>query len=242
MTQFIWLSRSISPPARWDLRYLGWSLRELDEGHDAVSPCPILLDWRSSSRPENWRELAQSRWTMAVGVDDSNDRATLLAQGLGEVLPTNVAMVELMQRALRLGDNAEALKRHRLAGPVVLDLIHRDGRIGRQWLGMHPREFGLMWRLAERPGERVTRRQLLSDVWRIEHEPETNSVEVHISRLRAKLAISHAAHLVVTDPEGGYRLAADAGTSQLLAAQDAATALDRTGEMGDDNGTSRRGN
>lgn len=53
----------------------------------------------------------------------------------------------------------------------------------------------------------MTRRQLLKDVWRISHEPETNSVEVHVSRLRAKLAEAGCAALVATVPQGGYRLA-----------------------------------
>jgi DNA-binding response OmpR family regulator len=52
----------------------------------------------------------------------------------------------------------------------------------------------------------VTRRDLWRDVWRLKHEPETNSVEVHVSRLRAKLASAGCAGLVETCPGGGYRL------------------------------------
>ncbi|QZH76565.1 MAG: winged helix-turn-helix transcriptional regulator [Erythrobacter sp.] len=98
------------------------------------------------------------------------------------------------------------LPRWRSLGPLTLDLFHRDARRGSRWLGLHPREFGLIWRLADTPGERVTRRQLLQDVWRINHEPETNSVEVHVSRLRSKLAGAGCEGLVATATEGGYRL------------------------------------
>ncbi|MCB2067011.1 MAG: winged helix-turn-helix transcriptional regulator [Erythrobacter sp.] len=98
------------------------------------------------------------------------------------------------------------LPRWRDLGPLTLDLFHRDARQGARWLGLHPREFGLLWRLADSPGERVTRAQLLKDVWRLNHEPETNSVEVHVSRLRAKLALAGCESLVETAPEGGYRL------------------------------------
>ncbi|MXP36689.1 hypothetical protein GRI55_13075 [Erythrobacter citreus] len=94
------------------------------------------------------------------------------------------------------------------AGPVTLDLFYRDGRLDGRWLGLHPREFGLLWRLAEARGMPITRRQLLRDVWRIEHPPETNSLAVHVSRLRAKLAVSACSWLVETHPQGGYRLAA----------------------------------
>lgn len=53
----------------------------------------------------------------------------------------------------------------------------------------------------------MTRWQLIADVWQLNHEPETNSVEVHVSRLRAKLARAACDDQVQTAPEGGYRLA-----------------------------------
>lgn len=96
------------------------------------------------------------------------------------------------------------------AGPVVLDLIHRDARLHEHWLCLHPREFGLLWRLAETPRTALTRSTLLRDVWRLRHEPPTNTLEVHVFRLRRKLAAYGIERLVVTDPAGGYRLDADA--------------------------------
>jgi two-component system OmpR family response regulator len=87
---------------------------------------------------------------------------------------------------------------------VTLDLFYRDAQFAGRWIGLFPREFELLWRLAERPGARITRRQLLKDVWRLDHDPETNRVEVHVSRLRAKLAFAGAGDLVGTDPAGGY--------------------------------------
>ena len=59
--------------------------------------------------------------------------------------------------------------------------------------------------------ERVTRARLLHDVWRLDFEPGTNSLEVHVSRLRAKLAAAGIVGLVETDPRGGYRLAGRGG-------------------------------
>lgn len=136
----------------------------------------------------------------------------MLAAGLGEALPMQAALGELSVRMARLARGAGALPRHRRVGPVTLDLMHRDawvesGGATRRWLALHPREFALLWRLADAPGERVPREQLLSDVWRLAHVPETNSLEVHVSRLRAKLAVAKAAWLVETDSRGGYRLA-----------------------------------
>ncbi len=98
------------------------------------------------------------------------------------------------------------IPRFREAGYVTLDLFHRDGRVDDRWLGLHPREFALLWRLAEQPGERMTRRQLLAEVWRIHFEPDTNSVAVHVARVRSKLEPFGLARLIGTHPEGGYFL------------------------------------
>lgn len=103
-------------------------------------------------------------------------------------------------------DSGAMLPRFREVGDVTLDLLHRDGRVIGSWLGLHPREFALLWRLAEQPGERITRRQLLAEVWRIHFEPETNSVAVHVARVRAKLEPFGLARLIGTHPDGGYFL------------------------------------
>ena len=142
-----------------------------------------------------------------LGVDDPDERANLLAAGCGEALPSTTGLVELDIRARRLASLPGLVPRLREVGPVTLDLIHRDGRVGTRWLALHPREFALLWRLADSPGRPVTRPELLRDVWRLRHEPETNSVQVHVSRLRAKLAAQGLASMVATDAAGGYRLA-----------------------------------
>lgn len=103
-------------------------------------------------------------------------------------------------------DNDTMIPRFRVAGDLTLDLFHRDGRVDDRWLAFHPREFELLWRLAEQPGRRMTRKELLRDVWRIEHEPETNSVAVHVARVRAKLEPHGLATILVTHPDGGFLL------------------------------------
>lgn len=109
---------------------------------------------------------------------------------------------------------AGLLPRQMQVGPVLLDLFHRDARVGKAWLHLHPREFGLLWRLAESPGTRLSRSTLLREVWRLDHDPETNTLEVHVFRLRRKLSVHGVRDLVLTDPTGGYRL--DAKVSALL--------------------------
>lgn len=108
-------------------------------------------------------------------------------------------------------ETALMMPRFREAGDVTLDLLHRDGRVVDSWLGLHPREFALLWRLAEQPGVCVSRKQLLADVWRIRYEPQTNSLAVHVARVRAKLEPFGLARLIATHPAGGYFLDPAAG-------------------------------
>ena len=103
------------------------------------------------------------------------------------------------------------IPRFREAGDLTLDLLHRDGRVDGKWLALHPREFELLWCLAEKPGVPFTRKQLLLDVWRIAHEPKTNSVAVHVARVRAKLESFGLAGILATHPDGGYMIDAPPG-------------------------------
>ncbi|WP_255551698.1 winged helix-turn-helix domain-containing protein [Erythrobacter crassostreae] len=110
-------------------------------------------------------------------------------------------------------DNETLIPRFREVGEITLDLIHRDGRVGAKWIGFHPREFELLWRLAEEPGLRMTKKQLLADVWRLDFEPESNSVAVHVARVRAKLSTFGLDGILLTHPDGGYLLNALPGPS-----------------------------
>ncbi|WP_240310854.1 winged helix-turn-helix domain-containing protein [Altererythrobacter sp. ZODW24] len=129
------------------------------------------------------------------------------------------------------------MPRELAAGPVMLDFFHHDGRVGERWIGLHPREFKLLWRLAEVPSCTVTKEQLLRDVWRLRHYPETNSIEVHVSRLRAKLAVFSCDWLVVTDPEGGYRLTLTEAEGALMAGSARRPELDGYTRTDDDKNT-----
>ena len=200
------------------MRRTGWTLRCAAIGSDEqVSQLPhpgaypLLLDATGFSTPLVTRLVARlrpARRVIVLGVADAGERARLIAQGAADALGSTLALAELDARAHRVREQLTWLPRRREAGPLMLDLVQRDGRLGNRWLGLHPREFSLAWRLAERPGARVTRRQLLHDVWRLDYEPETNSLEVHVSRLRAKLARLGGAGLLETVPAGGYRLTA----------------------------------
>lgn len=229
MTTFGWVAPSREPPDHWDLRLGGW---HLCQGHgESRADCKHVLvcDVRAltQSQRTGMAEADRPAWRLIMlGVEEAAERAHLLTIGCAEALPSATSLRELTARAKRVDDMFGLLPRWRMLGPLTLDLFHRDARQGARWLHLHPREFGVLWRLTDKPGECVTRSQLLKDVWRINHTPETNSVEVHVSRLRSKLAGAGCEKLVQTVPEGGYRLG-DNIPFMLTGTNDEADALDR---------------
>ncbi|WAT19243.1 winged helix-turn-helix domain-containing protein [Aurantiacibacter sp. MUD11] len=207
---FGWIAGDDEPPERWDLRRRGWELCCGIDGCRAECRHVLICDTRRLSPAGRLRlaEADRPAWRLIMlGVEQPHERASLLSLGCAEALSAETGLQELHARTQRITDMFGMLPRWRDLGALTLDLFHRDARRGSRWLGLHPREFGLLWRLADAPGERVTRKQLLSDVWRLSHDPETNSVEVHVSRLRSKLAGAGCSDLIQTVPEGGYRLA-----------------------------------
>ena len=213
MQVFGWLAEEAEPPREWDLRLLGWRLCHGTFGCRAECRHVLICDVRRVTEAHRaaMAEADKPAWRLIMlGVEKPAERASLLTTGCAEALPASVGARELEARTRRVNDMFGMLPRWRNVGPLVLDLFHRDARRAGRWLALHPREFGVLWRLADLPGSQVTRRQLLTDVWRLKHDPETNSVEVHVSRLRSKLAQAGCADLVQTVPEGGYRLAQNA--------------------------------
>lgn len=150
----------------------------------------LLVDGRACGHAALLRRATADgtpRRLIVLGIEDPAERARLIAAGCAEALPATTLLAELDARVRRTLERFDSLPRWRIVGPLMLDLFHRDGQIGERWLGLHPREFSLLWRLAEHPGAQFTRRQLLHDVWRLDHDPETNSLEVHVSPSGASL-------------------------------------------------------
>ena len=117
-------------------------------------------------------------------------------------------------QAIRLWPGSgEMIPRFIEAGDITLDLFHRDGRVDGHWVRFHPREFELIWRLAQCPGQRFSRKRLLAEVWRTNLESGTNSLAVHVARIRSKLEPFGLAHIVATHSDGGYFLNAPPGPS-----------------------------
>ena len=233
MRLFRWFS--VGPiPTAYDLRRLGWQLLVDEQSSGRVQAHALLGRPHDLPMPQ-WlgltgANLAQRKWMMMIDVRESNDRARMLRLGFGDAVGLGPSLDELEARALRLTQYAEAVPRYRRHGAVQLDLLARDALIAGRPVGLHPREFALLWRLAEAPGEAIGTTELLYDVWRLSFRPETNSLAVHLSRLRAKLRTAGVAGLVETLPGGNYRLAAEGRAMPLLPD----LALDDYARLGED--------
>lgn len=221
MQLFGWLAGD-EIPAEYDLRHRGWHLVELGVSPGEASLPILLTDSSVRKRLNTRRERAP---VMLIGVESPVERAHLLALGFGEVLPAAVTLAELEERVGRVAAAPGSLPRRRAHGRLLLDLLLRDGWVGERRLGLHPREFALLWRLAEAPGEPVAADALLSEVWQLNFRPETNSLAVHVCRLRAKLAVAGLAQIVRTTLSGGYVLAIDP-SSPAIPLRPGETALD----------------
>jgi two-component system OmpR family response regulator len=89
-------------------------------------------------------------------------------------------------------------------GDLELDLLAHTVRRGRQEIPLQPREFRLLEYLMRHAGHVVTRTMLLENVWDYHFDPQTNVIDVHISRLRQKIDKGFANPLIHTIRGAGY--------------------------------------
>ncbi len=94
------------------------------------------------------------------------------------------------------------------SGELVVDRLERRASLAGRALDLTDREMALLTHLVLRAGQVVTRSEILSRVWGMNFDPESNMIEVHVSRLREKLG-DHAS-LIETVRGKGYRLRAEA--------------------------------
>ena len=90
-------------------------------------------------------------------------------------------------------------------GEIHLDIARRRVSVAGNSVEVSPREFDLLLALVRAQGEVLSRAELLSDVWGIDHEPGTNLVDVHIGRLRKRID-PNAPGAIQTVRGKGYRL------------------------------------
>ena len=118
-----------------------------------------------------------------------DDRVTGLRAGGDDYLPKPYAFSELLARVEVLGRRGvpqEAQTVYRVAN-LELDRLARKVHRGGEPINLQPREFRLLEYLMKNAGTVVTRTMLLEKVWDYHFDPQTNVIDVHVSRLRAKI-------------------------------------------------------
>ncbi|MFP4603660.1 MAG: winged helix-turn-helix domain-containing protein [Halochromatium sp.] len=114
-----------------------------------------------------------------------------------------------IEALLRRATPGEAPTTHLRVADLELDLLKREVHRNGQPITLQPREFKLLEYLMRHAGQVVTRTMLLENVWDYHFDPQTNVIDVHISRLRAKIDREFEQPLLQTVRGAGYMLRAD---------------------------------
>jgi two-component system OmpR family response regulator len=145
-------------------------------------------------------------------LDNVDERIRGLKSGGDDYLVKPFAFGELLARL-------DALLRRSQTGPMettlVVDNLHMDllshkVTRGGKAVALQPREFKLLEYLMRHANQVVTRTMLLENIWDYHFDPQTNVVDVHISKLRQKIDAGDQRPLLRTIRNAGYMLTTDA--------------------------------
>ncbi len=140
-----------------------------------------------------------------------DDRVTGLRAGGDDYLTKPYAFSELLARVevLDRRSGAREVETQYRVGDLELDrLSHTVRRAGRE-IPLQPREFRLLEYLMRHAGQVVTRTMLLENVWDYHFDPQTNVIDVHVSRLRSKIEKGFGPPVLHTVRGAGYVLKAE---------------------------------
>jgi two-component system OmpR family response regulator len=139
-----------------------------------------------------------------------DDRVKGLKAGGDDYLSKPFAFSELLARieALLRRRDAQSVETKLTVGDLELDLLTRQVRRAGKPIDLQPRELRLLEYLMRHAGQVVTRTMLLEGVWDYHFDPQTNVIDVHISRLRQKLDKGFERPLLHTMRGAGYSIRA----------------------------------
>ena len=137
-----------------------------------------------------------------------DDRVKGLRAGGDDYLPKPYSFTELLARtevlARRRGGRSEETVLR--VADLELDRLSHQVRRGSGEVSLQPREFRLLEYLMQHAGQVVTRTMLLENVWDYHFDPQTNVIDVHISRLRSKIDKGFSQPLLHTVRGAGYMI------------------------------------
>ena len=139
-----------------------------------------------------------------------DDRVAGLKAGGDDYLVKPYAFAELIARVEALARRRETGSVQTLlrVGELEMDLIARQVHRQGKEIDLQPREVQLLEFMMRHAGQSVTRTMLLEKVWEYHFDPQTNVIDVHISRLRAKIDKGFDRPMLQTVRGAGYRLEA----------------------------------
>ena len=212
------------------LRELGWVVTIGRDGVDALNRAVeetwdvIILD---RMLPNDVDGLSILRTLRALGrrtpvvvlsaLAATDERVRGLKAGCDDYLTKPFAFSELAARleaVLRRSQPGDSVREMHVADMKV-DLIARSVERAGRPIALQPREFRLLAFLLLHQGRVVTRTMLLEAVWDYRFDPQTNVIDVHISRLRSKIDKDAAVALIHTVRGVGYTLSPAGPTREL---------------------------
>ena len=143
-----------------------------------------------------------------------DDRVKGLRSGGDDYLVKPFAFAELLARievlAKRQTTSGDGKGNKLIAGDLELDLLSRKATRDGQSIELQSREFRLLEYMLRHKGQIVTRTMLLEHVWDYHFDPQTNVIDVHISRLRSKIDKPFKGkQMLFTERGAGYALRYD---------------------------------
>jgi len=141
-----------------------------------------------------------------------DDRVRGLKAGGDDYMTKPFAFAELLARveALARRGKGDGPQTKVVVADLEMDLLSRGVRRAGQKIDLQPREFRLLEFLMRHAGQVVTRTMLLEGVWDYHFDPQTNVIDVHVSRLRQKVDKPFATPLIHTVRNAGYMLRPEA--------------------------------
>ena len=141
-----------------------------------------------------------------------DDRVTGLRAGGDDYLAKPFAISELLARIEVLGRRrgSKDVETSYRVGDLELDRLSHEVQRNGKPIVLQPREFRLLEYLMKHANQVVTRTMLLENVWDYHFDPQTNVIDVHISRLRSKIERDFDTPLLHTVRGSGYIMRSDA--------------------------------
>jgi len=177
--------------------------------YDALVVDRMLPSLDGLSLISSLRESANKTPALILSaLGEVSDRVEGLKSGGDDYLTKPFALSELLARleALARRSTSETKDTTLEVGELRMDLLGRDVYRGETRIDLQPREFRLLEYLMRHSNQVVTRTMLLENVWDYNFDPQTNVIDVHISRLRGKIDKNFDTQMLSTVRGAGYIL------------------------------------